>query len=92
MQWHQSHTWFPGFAWKQCMCPKCAGHLGWMFEPFETANASQHFPTDGRGFYLLIVHNVLSESCKYTATIFIGVGVCACVRCLLMVAICLANG
>lgn len=65
IQWTQADTWFPGFAWKVCVCPKCSNHVGWMFEPFESATATQTFPSD-RGFYALTVNNVLSESCKYS--------------------------
>ena len=26
------HTWFPGFQWTICLCPKCFGHIGWHFQ------------------------------------------------------------
>ncbi len=26
------HTWFPGFRWTICLCPKCFTHLGWHFQ------------------------------------------------------------
>lgn len=35
-----------------------------MFEPVETATDTQILPTD-KGFYGLIISNVLAESCKY---------------------------
>ncbi|KAJ6635834.1 Protein cereblon, partial [Pseudolycoriella hygida] len=60
-QWRSSHSWFPGYAWKLCLCPKCSTHVGWMFEPIETAVDTQILPTE-KGFYGLIVSNVLSET------------------------------
>lgn len=65
-QWSITYTWFPGFAWKVCLCPKCASHLGWMFEPIETATKEQIFPSD-KGFYAITVKNIVAESCKYRA-------------------------
>lgn len=61
--WTSSSTWFPGFAWKLCLCPKCSYHIGWMFEEFETATEKQQFPS-ARGFYALIVSKIVSE--KFT--------------------------
>lgn len=58
--WSLLHSWFPGYAWKLCVCPKCRAHLGWMFEPLETATADRYFPTE-QGFYALISSNIISE-------------------------------
>ncbi|XP_058825087.1 protein cereblon-like [Topomyia yanbarensis] len=58
--WSTIHSWFPGYAWKLCVCPKCRTHLGWMFEPTETATSERYFPTEN-GFYALIYSNVISE-------------------------------
>jgi hypothetical protein len=63
-QWSPVHSWFPGYAWKLCLCPSCKGHLGWMFEPEETATFEQKFPSD-KGFYALIYNQIISEKCKY---------------------------
>uniref|UniRef100_U5EPA1 Putative 17 kDa salivary protein n=1 Tax=Corethrella appendiculata TaxID=1370023 RepID=U5EPA1_9DIPT len=59
--WSTIFSWFPGYAWKLCICPKCTGHLGWMFEPIETATKDQNFPSE-KGFYALIYNNILLES------------------------------
>lgn len=61
-QWTHSSTWFPGYAWKVCYCAKCSSHLGWMFEPIETAAATLKKPTSA-GFYAIIIKNVLGETC-----------------------------
>lgn len=58
--WSLLHSWFPGYAWKLCVCPKCRTHLGWMFEPLETATSDRYFPTE-KGFYALISSNIISE-------------------------------
>ena len=31
--WSSEHTWYPGYAWRVCVCPQCGQQLGWMFEP-----------------------------------------------------------
>lgn len=58
--WNTLHSWFPGYAWKLCVCPKCRIHLGWMFEPVESATVDRYFPTD-KGFYALVQNSVISE-------------------------------
>ncbi|XP_055715702.1 protein cereblon-like isoform X2 [Phlebotomus papatasi] len=59
--WSNYFTWFPGYSWKLCMCSTCGAHLGWMYEPIETAVESLDFPTKD-GFYAIILPNVISES------------------------------
>lgn len=46
-----------------CLCPKCAKHLGWMFEPVESAINEPNFPSEN-GFYALIYKEILGESCN----------------------------
>ncbi|XP_053695850.1 protein cereblon-like [Sabethes cyaneus] len=58
--WSTLHSWFPGYSWKLCVCPKCRTHLGWMFEPIETATSRRYFPGEN-GFYALIYSNIISE-------------------------------
>ncbi|XP_055638165.1 protein cereblon-like isoform X2 [Toxorhynchites rutilus septentrionalis] len=58
--WSTLHSWFPGYAWKLCVCPKCRTHLGWMFEPTESATSERYFPSEN-GFYALIYSNIISE-------------------------------
>uniref|UniRef100_A0A1L8DP13 Putative conserved secreted protein n=2 Tax=Nyssomyia neivai TaxID=330878 RepID=A0A1L8DP13_9DIPT len=59
--WSTDFSWFPGYAWKLCLCTKCGTHLGWMFEPTETATSTQVLPTQD-GFYAIILPNVITES------------------------------
>ncbi|XP_077294077.1 protein cereblon-like [Arctopsyche grandis] len=58
--WVPADSWYPGFAWKFCVCPQCSTHLGWIFEPTLTATADRANPSN-KGFYAIIVDNVLSE-------------------------------
>ncbi|KAJ9591440.1 hypothetical protein L9F63_002046 [Diploptera punctata] len=60
-EWHSEHSWYPGYAWKHCLCSHCGHHLGWIFEPIGTAVEERKTPSGG-GFYALILDNVLSES------------------------------
>uniref|UniRef100_A0A182PS72 CULT domain-containing protein n=1 Tax=Anopheles epiroticus TaxID=199890 RepID=A0A182PS72_9DIPT len=60
LQWTLKSTWFPGYAWKVCVCPKCHTLLGWMFEPVESATAEQSFPSEA-GFYAIIYQNIITE-------------------------------
>ncbi|XP_026466912.1 uncharacterized protein LOC113370460 [Ctenocephalides felis] len=59
-KWHVNYSWYPGFSWKHCLCPRCGTHLGWMFEPLDTATSDRSVPSD-QGFYVLILDKVLSE-------------------------------
>ncbi|XP_042890151.1 eukaryotic translation initiation factor 3 subunit A-like [Penaeus japonicus] len=27
-EWYSEHSWFPGYSWKVCVCPRCKAHLG----------------------------------------------------------------
>ena len=46
----ESHTWFPGFAWRVALCAGCGNHLGWRFR-------------GARGrFYGLILDRLTSQS------------------------------
>lgn len=58
--WQREYTWFPGYAWKNCMCTHYGHHLGWMYEPYPSASNRQ-FPS-GQGFYALILDDIVSES------------------------------
>ncbi|GAB0091622.1 protein cereblon [Sergentomyia squamirostris] len=61
IEWSNYFSWFPGFSWKLCLCAQCGTHLGWMFEPIETATESQAFPS-AEGFYAIILPSIISES------------------------------
>lgn len=63
-QWKETYSWFPGYAWKVCVCPKCSTFLGWMFEPIETATSTQEIPSK-KGFYALSLGGIISDSCNY---------------------------
>jgi hypothetical protein len=39
-EWVASDTWFPGYAWRICVCPHCSSHKGWMFEPLTNIHGS----------------------------------------------------
>ncbi|PNF34553.1 hypothetical protein B7P43_G10737 [Cryptotermes secundus] len=60
-EWHSEFSWYPGYAWKHCLCSHCGHHLGWIFEPLASAVADRKIASD-HGFYGLILDNVLSES------------------------------
>ena len=36
--WTEEASWYPGYLWRVCVCPQCGAHLGWMFEPEDTAD------------------------------------------------------
>ncbi|XP_022201054.1 uncharacterized protein LOC111057891 isoform X2 [Nilaparvata lugens] len=58
--WNVDDSWFPGYAWKTCLCTHCNNHLGWLFEPIATAHNGRQY-TSSKGFYALILDNVISE-------------------------------
>lgn len=58
--WFAYSTWFENYSWKFCICTHCKDHIGWMFEPTETALESTIFPSS-EGFYVLILEKVVSE-------------------------------
>ncbi|XP_049887673.1 protein cereblon-like isoform X2 [Pectinophora gossypiella] len=54
-------SWFPGYVWRICACPRCGHHLGWTFE--SVADPSQEKPKDQiQQFHGLILSNVLGEN------------------------------
>ncbi|XP_037083455.1 protein cereblon-like isoform X1 [Pollicipes pollicipes] len=56
--WHSSHSWFPGYNWKICVCPKCGTHIGWIFKKIQSASK-----TDSEdSFFGLILDKILEES------------------------------
>ncbi|XP_055382872.1 uncharacterized protein LOC129613020 [Condylostylus longicornis] len=59
--WKTLYTFFEGYAWKYCFCPRCSAHIGWMFEPIETALPSLKLPSD-KGFYAIDLRNIVAES------------------------------
>lgn len=56
-------SWFSGYAWKSCHCPRCGVHLGWMFEPIESISDNLLTPTK-QGFYAITITSVVDENCK----------------------------
>lgn len=59
-EWVATGSWFPGYAWKACHCQKCGAHLGWMFEPVDTALDTVNQPSS-KGFFAIIVAGVVDE-------------------------------
>ncbi|KAK6644691.1 hypothetical protein RUM43_000959 [Polyplax serrata] len=59
-EWKKTDTWFPGFAWKACVCQPWGHFLGWVFEPVNTLQENQNKASE-RGFYALISDNILTE-------------------------------
>ena len=62
LQWTSEATWFPGFAWKSCVCSQCGTQLGWMFMPEDEAVETVTKATD-EGFYALILDKLIDEAC-----------------------------
>lgn len=70
-KWVSEASWFPGFSWKICICPKCGQHLGWMFDALEDGdesegNRSESLPEKpgDYGFYGIILDKLIDETCK----------------------------
>ncbi|XP_003427162.1 uncharacterized protein LOC100122846 [Nasonia vitripennis] len=59
--WQQDFSWYPGYAWKPCICNHCRVHHGWLFEPIETVNLSTKLPSK-KGFFVLKLNSLLSEN------------------------------
>ncbi|XP_069945300.1 uncharacterized protein [Cherax quadricarinatus] len=66
-EWYSDHTWFPGYSWKVCICPRCQAHLGWVFEPVGRASIS-HFKASSEGFYGLILEKLITEESPQKTT------------------------
>ncbi len=69
-EWTSEATWFPGLAWRVCVCPQCGAHLGWMFEPEDTLvlRPAQDRPSPA-GFYALILDKVIDENFAESITL-----------------------
>jgi len=66
--WTPEASWYPGYLWKACICPKCRSHLGWMFEPEESATEDREKPSEA-GFYAIILSKVIDEDFASTLTL-----------------------
>lgn len=66
--WTAEASWYPGYLWRACGCPKCRAHLGWMFEPEDTATEDLDKPTEA-GFYALILSKVIDEDFASSLTL-----------------------
>jgi len=66
--WTPEASWYPGYLWKACICPKCRAHLGWMFEPEDSATESQEKPSEA-GFYAIILNKVIDEDFASSLTL-----------------------
>ncbi|XP_043215177.1 protein cereblon-like isoform X2 [Amphibalanus amphitrite] len=56
--WHSSHSWFPGYSWKICLCPTCHTHIGWIFKKVKPSEED----TTNNSFFGLILDRILEES------------------------------
>jgi len=66
--WTPEASWYPGYLWKACICPKCRAHLGWMFEPEDSATEDREKPSEA-GFYAIILSKVIDEDFASTLTL-----------------------
>nr|CAB3233673.1 protein cereblon homolog [Phallusia mammillata] len=55
---HSEATWFPSYAWRISVCPRCKQHLGWKFQPI-LFNHLLHSEDDT--FVALIIDKLLEE-------------------------------
>jgi len=69
--WTLEATWYPGYLWRACVCPACRAHLGWMYEPEDTATDDREKPSEA-GFYAIILSNVIDED--FASSLTIGAG------------------
>eukprot|EP00088_Acartia_fossae_P004932 TRINITY_DN12157_c0_g1_i2.p1 TRINITY_DN12157_c0_g1~~TRINITY_DN12157_c0_g1_i2.p1 ORF type:complete len:173 (-),score=26.89 TRINITY_DN12157_c0_g1_i2:227-745(-) len=68
--WEKEGTWFPGYLWRVCVCPKCGAHVGWMFEPEDLLSSTRVQPKPSQaGFYGIILKKVISEDFAHTVTL-----------------------
>lgn len=56
---HTEASWFPGYAWRISVCPRCRYHIGWKFQP-EKYNHMTYTETDT--FYGLILDHMVKEA------------------------------
>lgn len=40
---YEEYSWFPGYGWRFAMCTICGIHLGWRFDPLDTAGEADSF-------------------------------------------------
>lgn len=59
-RWKSHNSWFPGYLWKPCFCSNCSHHIGWIFEPINSAHEERAYAST-KGFYALILDNIISE-------------------------------
>jgi len=66
--WTSEATWYPGYAWRVCVCPQCHAHKGWMFEPEDSAVEGLEKPSSS-GFYALILDKIIDEDFAQSLTV-----------------------
>lgn len=69
--WVAEDTWFPGYAWRICVCGACGRHLGWMYEPLDEIELSPSEPSE-QGFYGLILTKLIDEECTFIIKDILG--------------------
>ncbi|XP_041360952.1 protein cereblon-like [Gigantopelta aegis] len=52
---YSEDSWFPGYRWTICVCPRCNNHLGWVFDTAEPERKPASFVG-------LILNNLLHET------------------------------
>ncbi|XP_014207009.1 uncharacterized protein LOC106638397 [Copidosoma floridanum] len=57
--WYMGENWYPGYAWKPCICPRCRTYHGWLFEPLGVAQLNTNYMSS-KAFFMLKLHNLAS--------------------------------
>ncbi len=60
-KWVAKDSWFPGFAWRICVCPKCGQQLGWIFDIVDKDDDDER-PLSESSFYGLVLDRVIDEN------------------------------
>uniref|UniRef100_A0A336LS51 CSON015424 protein n=1 Tax=Culicoides sonorensis TaxID=179676 RepID=A0A336LS51_CULSO len=56
--WSNYSTWFKGYSYKSCFCPRCGSIVGWMFQNDDSIEKDK---SSKDVFYALIVTSIVDE-------------------------------